>query len=99
MVLLFDQYLPICEDVWRNLQLAMLLPTAHFVSTDLNVVRYIVNPNSAVNTHDSIVCRNQLKAVCEFYNKLQEISVVPNYLLPSIQFWKHNAIDKAITRF
>lgn len=97
--ILFNQDLPICEDVWWNLQLAMLLPTAHFICTDLNVVRYIVNPNSTVNTQDSIACRNQLKATCEFYNKLQEIVVVPNYLAPSILFWKHNAIDKAITRF
>lgn len=94
----FDSKLSICEDVWWNIYLAQQLPDALFVNTNLNVVRYIVNQNSTVNTVDPEKCRIQLIAICEFYDKLNQTEK-PDYLEVSSRFWLTNTTNKSITRF
>lgn len=95
----FDRNLPICEDVWWNISLANKLSEVLFVKTDLNVVRYIVNQNSTVNTINPARCKGQLIATCEFYDKLHNISLKSDYMELSLRFWRAKAVNQSITRF
>lgn len=95
----FSERLSISEDVYWNINVALHLPDAHFVSTNLNVVRYIVTNDSAVNTTDPDKCKRQLNSFFGFFDELCSINPCPDYLQPSVDSWKTGTVNQAITRF
>lgn len=97
--LFFNQKLSISEDVWWNIQIAQYLPCASFMHTDLNVVRYIVRKQSAVNTISAQHNHRMLDSSIYFYSLLDSIGEVPSYMEKSIALWQNAAVDKSITRF
>lgn len=97
--LFFNQKLSICEDVWWNIQIAQYLPFASFIHTDLNVVRYIVRKQSAVNSVNAQHNHRMLDSSIYFYSLLDSIGEVPPYMEKTIELWQNTAVDKSITRF
>lgn len=95
----FRSDLTISEDVAWNLEIACKCPEADYIATDLRVVKYILNPNGAVNSLDSKVAKKQLLSYIAFAEYLQSFSSeIPSYLTTSVEKQNSEIAKKLVTR-
>lgn len=95
----FNSQLSISEDVLWNLEIASKCPDAHYIATNLMVVKYMLNPEGAVNSLDRRVAKRQLLSYLAFANRLSELDKsCPQYLRTAIGQQNSELGRKLVTR-
>lgn len=96
----FDLKLYFAEDTYFNLILAKECADCSYIETNLKVVKYMVNENSAVNTTDPARNRKGLNAFLALYDYVVALEKedLP-HLRKSIANQKNVTAGKIITRF
>lgn len=95
----FNNEYVICEDVLWNLTVALKCKDSFINISNLNVVKYVVRENSAVNATDNNRVFNQMNGSIKFFYELQRDIYKEDYLSPSINFYSETTLNQIITRF
>lgn len=96
----FDTELYGCEDGYWNILVAKNCPHCKFILVDLNVVKYMVYPNSITNTTNQKKNREALEAYLKLHAKtLDLISQKNDCLQKTLEPYLIMTIEKSITRF
>ncbi len=87
------------EDLVWNLDIARTFPNIHFIKTDLNVVKYIVNPTSIINTINTKSNRRHLESFLYCHTILKKEKYKISFLNTSLNKYLPKLHRRIITRF
>ena len=95
----FDISKTISEDVIWNLTVAKKLGDRSYFSTNLNVVKYMVNINSAINSDDISKNLRHLESSLAYHESLTIDFADTAYLTKVVDIYRHTCLRQIITRF
>lgn len=97
--ILFETELSIGEDVLWNISIEKNCGDADTLVSNLNVVKYIVNSNSIVNTVNPISNYRYYNNSIQLYQNLYSIQSAEEYLSLTLQHFKGTTINQIISKF
>lgn len=97
--ILFDTELSIGEDVLWNISIAKKCGYAEALISNLNVVKYIVNTNSIVNSVNPIANYRYYRNSLRLYNNLLSVQPAEEFLSQTLQHFKGTTINQIISKF